>query len=149
MRKWFAGAVIYKWENELLYLLVQTSRSVDWRYSSLPPQVKFPGGTNIGHPEDGGPVDTLKREVKEETGMRLDAPKYLCDLPENRDGIRRWFYLSAIEDCVGELRREEILDGSDILSSPYWVRVDHLSRMLFRTHLIPLRRAIRYFGLVG
>lgn len=149
MKVWFGGSVIYKWENGNLDLLVQTSRSKDKRFSHIPPQVKFPGGTNVGHPEEDGPLATAVREGLEETGLKMVQPKILCSLREGQNGIKRWFYLCAIEDCQGVLRQQEIVDGTDILSSPYWVPVGLLSRMLYRTHMGALRRVIRYFGLVG
>ena len=110
MRVWFAGVLIYKWEDDTLYLLVQTSRSKDRRFSHNPPQIKFPGGTNVGHPEEDGPLATAVREGLEETGLRMLRPRFLCSLPEKQDGIRRWFYLCAIEDCEGVLRQQETID---------------------------------------
>ena len=131
-----------------MYFLVVTSRSTDKRFIHELPQIKFPGGTNIGYPEDGGPPDTACREGFEETGLLMKKPRFLCKLPPTAKQLERWYYHSAIEDCGGTLHEGETTDDSDVLFT-HWERADRLKHVLFWTHRSALRRVIRYFGLVG
>ncbi|MFA5889232.1 MAG: hypothetical protein WCW47_00185 [Candidatus Paceibacterota bacterium] len=148
MRKWDARAVIFKWMDGVLYLLVVTSRSTDKRFIHRPPQVKFPGGTNTDHTEDGGPPHTSCREGSEETGFLMKKPKFLCKLPPTAKQLERWYYLCAVEDCEGALHEEEITDGPDVLWA-HWERADRLKYVLFWTHRPVIREIVRHFGLVG
>ncbi|MCX6702114.1 MAG: NUDIX domain-containing protein [Candidatus Zambryskibacteria bacterium] len=146
MYRWFAGAVVWKREEGKIYLLVQDSKSMDQRYICKPLQTKFPGGTNRGHKEDSSASETLIRELEEETNLRLRLgvrPRILRVIG------RQVFFLVSIDDCVGILRREQILDGDDTLSPPYWVKADELGRVLYKTHQYALHRTLQYFNLVG
>jgi 8-oxo-dGTP pyrophosphatase MutT (NUDIX family) len=152
MSNWFAGAVVYKVERGQVYLLVQNSRSQDPRFRRQPVHVKFPGGTDDGCSSDISPKDTLRRELREETGLRYGEPdpKILCSLPPVREGeLHRFFYLVPFEDCRGSLRHGEITDGRDLISSPRWVRADELGRELYKTHQRALLQTMRHFRLVG
>src|SRR5947209_3856765 len=65
------GAVIYKIEKEELYFLVQDSESTLHKYSGNGVQTKFPGGSNEDHPDERDPLQTLVRELEEETWLKL------------------------------------------------------------------------------
>lgn len=152
MSNWFAGAVVYKVERGQVYLLVQNSRSLDSRFRSQPGQVKFPGGTDSGHSTDRSPRDTLRRELREETGLRYTKPhtKILCSIPPRVEGeLHRFFYLVPFEDCRGSLRYREIVDGRDLISPPHWVRAEEVGRELYWTHQKALLQTLRHFRLVG
>ena len=153
MKKWFAGAVVYKWVSHTPYFMVLDSTSTSRKRRPPFKKTKFPGGMNKKHPEDLDPRMTVSRELEEETGLRQKPgtePKYLLDFVERRRGtIQMVFYLVALEDCEGVLRTTELRDGADLLSPPYWVKANEVGRVLFETHQPALVKSLQYFGLVG
>ena len=153
MKRWFAGAVVYKWVSHTLYFMVLDSTSTSRKRRPPFKKTKFPGGMNKKHPEDLDPRMTVSRELEEETGLAQKSgteTKYLLDFIERRRGmIQMVFYLVALEDCEGVLRTTELRDGIDLLSPPYWVKADEVGRILFETHQPALVKSLQYFGLVG
>ncbi|MDP2651186.1 MAG: NUDIX hydrolase [bacterium] len=149
MARWFAGAVIYRDnENVERELLVMDCKSLHEKYKGRPMQVKFPGGTEEEHPEDNNVLDTLRREIVEETDLSLKdgAPMRLVHSETPNPAHFKSFYLIPIEDCEGSLRTEEKTMGYDWMSAPYWVKADELGRTLYRSHQTALIKVLQRFG---
>ncbi len=149
---WFSGGVIWKKEGNDLYFLLQGNTSTNPRYG-FDTQVKFPGGGNNEHPEDITPIHTLRREIMEETNLRIkddaDLP-VLCEIPKLW-GYKQFFYLiheSAIES-MEDLRKEVKYDEDSRLDPPTWVHVSEAKLAVYKTHQPPLAQAIREIDLMG
>lgn len=130
-------------------IYVVKSISLDKRYSHQRPQVRPPGGTNSGHPEDKWPEVTAVREAFEETGLLITKPEFLCYFPPTARQLERWYFTCPFEACEGTLRQAAIQDGKDLLFPPYPVSVRELGTTFYRTHHPVIRRLYRHFGLVG
>jgi 8-oxo-dGTP pyrophosphatase MutT (NUDIX family) len=105
---------------------------------------KFPGG--LAEPEDGGdPEKTLKRELEEESGLRVrsDAKTYL--LLKTHDNRDRYFYLVRKRDCLGTLRIKIIKDGPTTLFRPHWVDFENFEADLFARHQTALTNLGKLF----
>jgi hypothetical protein len=127
---WWAGAVIWKLENGLLYFLVQDARSTNPRWKAMGAETKFPGGNNELQDKDLF-IETCRRELKAETYLELLAGNYESDRIYDRiiGGHRKIFYLINHNSLVGDLRTFPILDGDDTLEPPRWVLADHFLHM--------------------
>lgn len=142
-KDYFAGGVIYRKGPNGLELLAVTVKTTEARFQDQKPQVKFPGGTNDGHPEDRGVLDTLRREIEEETGLRVKKEarlemiyyeKLKADPFRQRPPHFKEFYLVSFDECEGELRSEESRGTDTMVSVPRWYEVDELKWVLYRTH---------------
>jgi 8-oxo-dGTP pyrophosphatase MutT (NUDIX family) len=130
---WFTGAVIYRWNQGVLEFLLQNSKTTIPKFDWQGVQVKFPGGRD--DPEDISFLDTLKRELKQELYLEIKpeiSPVVIFD--EIRNFHRKIFYLVPFDALVGEMRDVEILDGSSILSVPYWVPADKSVNLAYKIH---------------
>ena len=143
--RWFAGIVIGR-ENadRVLELLVMDCSSTDFKFRNRGVKVKFPGGTEDGHPEDGSILGTRNRELTEETGLRIKVgvePLMVHSETPNSKHFKN-FYFVRFEDCEGELRTVEKTDNGDRMSAPYWVEAQTLSRIPYFTHHGALMRVL-------
>lgn len=93
----------------------------------------FPGG----HVEEHEPiVDSIIREMKEETGLTIDSPK-LCGLKEwiNEDGSRYLVFLFSAEKYTGTLTsssegRVFWVEQDEVLNLPWIWHMDGLMRIM-------------------
>jgi len=93
----------------------------------------FPGG----HVEENEPiVDSVIREMKEETGLTIERPK-LCGVKEwiNEDGSRYVVFLFRADRFSGELASSEEgrvfwLEKEDVLKSGWIWHMDGLMRIM-------------------
>ena len=95
-------------------VLVQDRRNPDW------PGITFPGG----HVEKGESfTDAVIREVWEETGLRISAPR-LCGIKDwtNEDGSRYMVLLYQTDRFEGELASSE--EGE-----VFWVELEDMKKM--------------------
>ncbi|MBA3732912.1 NUDIX hydrolase [Patescibacteria group bacterium] len=146
--KGWAGAIVWRFCKGRLEVLVIDSKSVDSRYSKKPTQTKFPGGGRKKRKKERTPVLTMRRELWEETGLRLKpavVPEEIHVVVEN---FPMFFYLIKEEDLEGKIRMHEILDGTDRLSSPYWISDEEAIKKVFRTHQMALLKALQHLGLM-
>ncbi len=91
----------------------------------------FPGG----HVEEQEPiVDSVIREMKEETGLTIQNPK-LCGVKEwfNEDGSRYIVFLFKTDQFSGELQSSE--EGK-----VFWVEMDELGTLPLMWHMEPMMR---------
>ncbi len=145
MAERYAGAIIYR-ENEfdgMVELLVIDTKSLHPKYTHKPMQTKFIGGTEEGHAEeDRDMLGTLRRELTEETDLRLPeeyVPEviWIKEIP----GHTKNFFLIPSFVLLGELRLvEKTIDG-DWMSPPYWVDFETACHRLYPTHQAPLLEA--------
>ena len=128
-------------ERELQFLVIDY-RSTDPRTGQLSgKQVKFPGGTNRGHPEETSGTTGI-RELMEETGLRAQAREQIWKRIVSQDHVQCAF-MSNIDDCLGVLRLEPFVDDDgDQLAPPRWVDSQTLGRELFDSHQGPFLAAL-------
>jgi len=99
-------------------------------------RIEFPGGSN--EPQDkNDPIQTLRREVFQETGLCIkpDVDPYL--LWTVRGEVEKFVYLVRRKDCSGSLRtKETIKDGESILYPIFWRDLEALGSeaLLFKRH---------------
>ncbi len=144
MANWFAGAVIYRVnEKGVLEFMVMDCKSTDPKYAGKPMQTKFVGGTEDGHlTEDVTVLGTLRRELTEETDMRIpENDPFVLIHSDNLPGHFKNFYLIAFDTLEGVLRSEPKTIEYDWMSKPYWVDYQTACRVLFRTHQPALIKA--------
>lgn len=110
-----AVAIIYIENNEGKFLIQKTSKEKGGIYSST--------GGHVDHGEE--PIETIKREVKEELGIDIsndniiDLGYVLCDFP-----IRFLFYLKKDIDLNNvKLQKEEV-------ESVKYMSVDELNKII-------------------
>lgn len=142
----YAGAIVYAKLVDILAYVALNSRSTLPQYESQGEQVKFPGGSNRDYPDETDPWETCKRELFQETGLRVKPgvrPVIMYEVTLG-NGHRKVFYIISIEDCEGELRTEEIMDGDDRLSAPYLITEEAAREFVYETHQPALQRAIDY-----
>lgn len=115
----FAGIIITQMgEDGTEYLVVEYD-------SGNGTQVKFPGGTNNGHPNETV-LETLKRECEEETGLIPEFPSCVSPIfvgTVGGDGggkHRKYFFTVDISQCRGSVRTSPKVDDGDKLSPPFW-----------------------------
>jgi len=108
-------------------------------------QIKFPGGTNNDHPGELV-LDTLSREVLEETGLTLPPhPPQMWSgaMIPNKGGKpghhQKFAYVVTEEACQGAMRKMPLVDNGDKLSPPFWrteaeLLIDVNKGGLFWTH---------------
>ena len=128
----FACAVIFRKTRNGLEALVFESVTTDPR-TGRPGKVKikFPGGMKKDSSEM--PLETMMREVSEETGLRVNGARqvYGQPSPSNRT-IIQYAYVAEIDDCTGILHTKAITDGNTKISRPTWVDI----RVILRGGLI-------------
>lgn len=139
----FAGAIVWKFEDGVLYFLVfaYTYRGTD--------QLKFPGGcggAGTEYPNDT-PQDSLRRELNHETGLRLDSMDGVTLVneftPQHNPEHTKYFYLVEYASCAGNLRQKPIKDGEEDLGVPEWVPARRLARWIFKSHRHAFNAAVR------
>ncbi|MDO8590283.1 MAG: NUDIX hydrolase [bacterium] len=108
-------------------------------------QIKFPGGGLKYHHEYPG--QTMAREVFEETSLCVYHWKKEWSV-EVTSTHTQYGFLVDIDDCLGDMRQEEMIDDDgDLLSAPYWVRAEVLGHILFPKHLPHYMEACRELGI--
>jgi len=131
----FACAVICRQTREGMEALVLDSISTDPRTGRKSEvQIKFPGGMQKGSEE---PFNTMRREVLEETGLKVERGREVYKAPSPSDPkLIQFGYLVEIDDCSGRLRDQKpIVDGDTVLSQLRWVDLRVIRRGgLFPTH---------------
>ncbi len=152
-RTWFSAAVIWKEVDGIIYFLVQDM----WPshlVRRVPEQVKFPGGKMV--PGEANPTVTLKREVPDETGLRLKKGAksevvYEYERPGEKPGEdhTQVFYLIPYGSFEGELRKQDVRDGLEVLGPPRWVPALELGRELWDSHQGALLAGLRRVGLMS
>ncbi|MEQ1561305.1 MAG: NUDIX hydrolase [Nitrospira sp.] len=149
----FSGAVILDDRKNPSKVLLQDSLSFHPIFGkNATRQTKFPGGTNKNHREDSTPVDTLRRELFEETGLVLRAEVEPIEIfSRYRKGVKTRFYLLYLEDFDGKIRTEEADDPPDKLFPPEWVLLMEAGRKLTLRSVYQevLMIVLRRLGLVG
>jgi 8-oxo-dGTP pyrophosphatase MutT (NUDIX family) len=100
-------------------------------------RVEFPGGRNIASDNENS-EKTLRREILQETGLRIQVDANLHLFWTVRGDEEKYAYLVWWEDCSGALRIDHpIKDGeTTLLGLPYWEDLEELkaSSVLFRRH---------------
>lgn len=131
----FACAVICRRTREGMETLVFDSVSTDPRTGRKSEvQIKFPGGMQKGSEE---PFNTMKREVREETGLKVERGREVYRAPSPSDPkLIQFGYLVEIDDCSGRLYDKKLItDGNTELSNLRWVNLRVVRRGgLFPTH---------------
>lgn len=109
-------------------------------------QLKFPGGTNRGMPDET-PVYTAMREFLEETSLTLLTLRRTPVLETIVSSTHtKHFFIADPEDWSGELRTEIQIESEDgrpdeILFPPVWKSADVLLREIFPGHRVALTLA--------
>ena len=136
MAKWYAGAIIFREEDGVRKYLVIDTRSTNPRYAMHPFQTKFIGGTEEFHEdEDKTVLDTLRRELAEETDMEIrPATSQMMIHTHSIPGHFKNFYEVPWSDLVRELRTVDKTVEGDWMSAPYWVTFEEAKRRLYGTH---------------
>jgi 8-oxo-dGTP pyrophosphatase MutT (NUDIX family) len=101
---------------------------------------RWPGGKAKGH--DKKPERTGRRELKEETGLRLKPSAKVLELGsyEVENGHIQHFFGALYKDCIGTLRNEiKHEESGAILYVPRWVTLEYAMAHLDGNH----RRAAR------
>lgn len=130
----FACAVICRRTREGMEALVFDSVSTEPRSGRRSKvQIKFPGGMQKGSEK---PFDTMRREVSEETGLKVERGREVYRAPSPSDPkLIQFGYLVEIDDCSGRLRNKKLMDGNTELSNLRWVNLRVVERGgLFPTH---------------
>jgi hypothetical protein len=127
--------------------LVIDTRSTNPRYSNHPIQTKFIGGTEEFHEhEDRNILDTLRRELTEETDMVLrDDLSPSLILSKSLPGHFKNFYDIDWRMLTGELRTVEKTIEGDWMSAPYWLGYEDSCRRLYETHQPALQKSQNLF----
>ena len=143
----FSAAIVWREEAGEIFFLLQDSK--DNRKQNSLIKTRFPGGMN--KPPDEDPVTTLRREIKEELWQELkeSLPEAVHEDINDKDGHRHIFYLIPGGDLTGDLRQVEIVDGSDRLFPPRWVKSGEVGWYLYETHQLAFVRAMKRIGLMG
>ena len=141
---WFAGAVVFHIIDGVLHLLLINVTTTNLKHAWQGTQVKFPGGSGKDRPEENDPWVTCQRELLQETGLRVKPGVKARVIFEvtGEDGHVKVFFLIDFEDCRGDLRQEDIMDGEDRLSPPFWVDQYMADWLVYDTHQPALIRAI-------
>ncbi|MBI2086705.1 MAG: NUDIX domain-containing protein [Candidatus Zambryskibacteria bacterium] len=96
--------------------------------------LKFPGGMEELE-DNGNPEKTMRSEVEEETGFRINDDAEVTLLAKIVRVIHvQYFYLAWKRDCSGQKRAKVIKDGNSIHYPPFWASMDYLREHLHRTH---------------
>jgi 8-oxo-dGTP pyrophosphatase MutT (NUDIX family) len=144
MAKWLAAAIITRTEKGVLEVMVVDQTSTHPKYKGRPMQTKFPAGTEENHEqEDKTVLDTLRREILEETGLTIPEnylPRLI--LSENLPGHFKNFYLIPRSDMLGEEKTEDAVIDFDHMKPPRWVAIDTVGRELYRSHQPALLKAM-------
>ncbi|CAN5124009.1 hypothetical protein BH11PAT3_BH11PAT3_0420 [soil metagenome] len=141
--KWYGAAVTSHIFGGVRKYLVIDTRSTDPRYMNNPLQMKFCGGTEENHSEDKSVLDSLYRELTEETGMvyRPSIAPVMIDSTVLQNGHIKNFYDVNFSDLEGSLRTEEVIIEGDWMSAPYWVTYEEARRSLCGTHQGALQKS--------
>lgn len=116
-----AGVIARRRKGKLSFLVMKTMKLVG---ESTGEEIwQFAGGMEELE-DNGNPVKTLNRELRQETGLSLrksrrDEP-ILLHREIRRDGHIRYFYLVWKTQCEGILRTETIDDNRTRLYPPEW-----------------------------
>lgn len=125
---------------------------IEYAFVNSRPYIKFPGGTNKSNPTEVDPIDTLRREWKEEVGEELTG---VCDPPHmvKDQGHTKYFRLIDPEQRVGNMRtvvkvEQEVGRPDEHLGPPRWVAAVDLLRYcgpleIFRNHRSALEAAVK------
>lgn len=132
---WVSRIAVYEWDERRGEHRVLTMRA---RFKDEEPHSDsethvLPGGKRKRGEKH--PVDTAKRELEEETGLK--AKKGARIIPLSRDRARRhvkYNYAIPREDCEGPLRLEELEENRCILEQPYFRREVDARRKLCAAH---------------
>lgn len=131
----FACAVICRRTREGMEVLVFDSVSTEPRTGRKSKvQIKFPGGMQKGSEK---PFDTMRREVWEETGLKVERAREVYREPSpSAPKLIQLGYLVEIDDCAGRLHDKKlIIDGNTEQSNLRWVNLRVVRRGgLFSTH---------------
>lgn len=130
-------AIIYRYQEGKLEVLLQGSESLIPKYKGQGKQDKFPGGrverTDRDYPS------ACAREVIEEVFLHLKDGVKIRPVYDVIVGTeRKIFYPICINDLEGEIRTEIKDDNSSRLFPPYWIELtpDVIWRKIYRTHRI-------------
>ena len=132
MHSHFVATVIYRFFDEMEFLVIDYRSTDPKRDRKTLIQTKFVGGTNKECPDESVEL-TRNREVLEETGLILQNSKLIWKKEANPDHTKYGFISSFIE-CRGDLRKEPLIDDGDELSAPFWFSAKTLGRVLFHSH---------------
>ncbi len=137
---WHSAAVICNIVDGELCFLVQDSMSKDPRWKSHGTKTKCVGG-GMMPVVDRDPVDTLRREIKEEIFLKLPReinPTLIHSIP--KENHIQYFYLVWFNDMHGKIRgRNKILvDGDTALFNLRWLKLSEIA-VVFEPHREVLR----------
>ena len=142
MAKTYAGAVIWREVDGVRQYLVIDTRSTHPNFPNAEQQTKFVGGTEQFHDhEDKNILDTLRRELREETGMCLPLEYYpllIHSVP--LEGHFKNFYDIPFSALSGNLRTIEITVEHDWMSVPHWITMAD-ARRLYGHHYTAIQKS--------
>lgn len=140
-----AGVVLFRQRNGEIEVLLISHRSRDQRFLARPPQWKFPGGSSKDHPEERSGEETALREFFEETGLsRKRGAKSIATGYFKGSSIRRFYFLYNEDDFEGDLRQNDLEDGTDTLSKPQWFPIKETYGLIYKTHVEILDWALKH-----
>lgn len=128
-------AIIYRYQNGKLEVLLQGSESLIPKYKAQGKQDKFPGGRL--EEADLSFLFGCAREIEEEVYLCLRigvCPEPVYDYITGTE--RKIFYPIHIDELEGQIRTEIKDDNSSRLFPPYWIELtpDVIWKIIYRTH---------------
>ncbi len=115
--KFFAASVIARRRHNHYEVLVEDAEYADGRK-----ETKFAIGGMQEAIDSGNPARTARREVEQETGLKMRDhvdPRLIHELEVGEH--KKFFYFMWRGNFKGSIRRKKIRDGDTILHPPVWV----------------------------
>lgn len=92
-------------------------------------QTKFPGG---GDEEGETPEATLRRETKEETGLRIRQKTEVIQIYRSGNGHRKYGFLTERRGCRGSMRKHDLVENDSVVKPPRWMKAGEALKVIHR-----------------